>query len=164
MKAWLATLAASLICAGAYAQDESVYVQTLSCVGGPWGLKLPGDARKLRKLGGLLREQAFEVEHWEDYTATRKTLYFDGLELGIIEFSNDPARFMITYADLRSSRWNHLTRFKLGQPVALARNTLGASARNDKGLVKTYASESDSLQFGVSGEVVTRVSYSCYSG
>jgi hypothetical protein len=146
------------------AQSDSVYIQSVQCLGGPYGLTLPTDARKIRKLGKVLREEMGDVEQWDGYSATRKTLHFAGLSLGIIEFSNDPSRLMVTHADLTSVEWNRLSPFKLRKPVADAQALLGEAAANDPDLKKSYGSESDSVQIQSSKGVVMGVSYSCYSG
>lgn len=162
MKVVLAAFMASLGTAGACAQ-ESVYVEAVRCVGGTFGMKLPADARRIRSMG-LVRETVPEVERWDGYTATRKTLYFDGLELGVVDFSNDPGRVMITHAVVTSPKWNRLLPFKIHRPISEARSLLGGPARADAGLSRVYASESDSVQFQTSGGSVVGVSYSCYSG
>jgi len=144
--------------------QDSVFVQAVQCVGGPYGLSLPTDARKVRKLGKVLREEVSEVEQADGYTATRKTIYFSGMSLGIIEFSNDASRLMITFADITSPEWNRITPFKVRDPVSKARLQLGDAAKSDPDLRKSYASESDSVQFQSSNGILMGVSYSCYSG
>lgn len=163
MRFAIAALLATTVSVRAFGQ-ESVYVEDIQCVGGTFGMKLPEDARKVRSMARLVREAVSEVERWDGYTATRKTLYFDGLELGVVEFSNDPARLMVTHADIMNAKWNHLLPFKIRQPVSVARAVLGVFAKDDARLSRSYASESDSLQFRTSGALLVGVSYSCYSG
>jgi hypothetical protein len=146
------------------AAPESVYVQSVQCVGGRYGLALPTDARKIRTLGRVQREEIDEVEQGDGYTATRKTIHFAGLRLGVVEFSNDPSRLMVTFADLTSPEWNRISPFKLRKPVSDARALLGEAASNDPELKKSYESESDGVQIQSSNGVVMGVSYSCYSG
>jgi len=134
------------------------------CVGGPLGLKLPADLRQVRTLGKLVREQAGEVESSKGGTATRKTLVFDGLELGVVEYSNDPARLTVTRAIVDGVEWNSVTPFKVGQPVSAARQLLGAAAADDPELRKPYAGNGYVMQVQSFGGVVTRVMYQCYSG
>lgn len=153
-----ATLSSGASCA------ETAFIASIRCIGGTYGLDLPQDARKLKSLDTLLRKEVSEVEHWDGYTATRTTLFFDGFELGIVEFSNDPARVMVTYADITKPSWNRLAPFKLGWPASEAQALLGASASGDDGLKRTYGGESDSVEFDVVSGVLARVSYSCYSG
>jgi hypothetical protein len=159
----LLALLAPAICASAPAQD-SVYVESIKCVGGHYGLKLPADAAHIRAIGKLLHEEISEVEHWNDDTVTRTTLYFDGLELGIAVSSNDPVRWLITRAIVTSPIWNHIMPFRIAQPVSVARKVLGKSAKGDKDLSRTYGSEAGGLQFRTSAGTVTAITYSCYSG
>ena len=163
MKIVLATLLASAVPVCAFGQ-EYVYVDAVRCIGGPFGMKLPADARKVRLMAPLVRETVSKVERWNGYTATRKTLYFDGLELGVIDFSNDPARLMVTHAEIASSKLNHLLPFKIRHPISAARSVLGELAKDDDRLNRSYASDGDSLQFRTSDSLVVGVSYSCYSG
>lgn len=165
MKKQLVLVAMGIALASSSAQcEETVYLESVHCVGGPYGLNLPKDARKLKSLGKLLRETVSEVERWDGYTATRKTLFFDGFEIGLVEFSNDPARVMVTHADISKPSWNRLSPFKLGRPVSEARALLGPSAKDDGELKRIYSSESDSVDFQTTSGVVVHVSYSCYSG
>ena len=144
--------------------EDYVFVASLRCMGGTYGLSLPDDARQLPALGTLLREETSEVEQWDGYTATRKTLFFDGLALGVVEFSHEPSHVMVTHAEFSTPAWNHLMRFKIGQPTGAARALLGPRADSDADLRRTYGSEGDSVTFQSAQGVVVRVSYSCYSG
>ena len=143
---------------------EMVEQEPVRCMNGPFGLKLPPDLRQVRALGRLVREQAAEVEQSEGYTATRKTLYFDGLELGVVELSNDETRLIVTRAVVDDEQWNGITPFKIGQPVSAARKLLGTAAADDPELRKSYAGNGYTLQVQSFGGVVTRVMYQCYSG
>ncbi len=145
-------------------QAPTAFVADLHCVGGPYGLSLPKDLRVLKQMSAVLREETEEVEQWDGYTATRKTLHFDGMRLGIIEFSNEPARYAVTSADLTKVDWNRISPFKLGRPGADAAARLGAAAKGDPELRRTYLSESDSVELKLSAGVLTRITYACYSG
>ena len=144
--------------------EDYVFVASLRCVGGTYGLSFPDDARQLPALGTLLREEISEVEQWDGYTAMRKTLFFDGLALGVVVFSHEPSHVMVTHAEFSTPAWNHLMPFKIGQPTASARALLGPRADSDTDLHRTYGSEGDSVTFQSAQGVVARVSYSCYSG
>lgn len=156
-------LAFTLFSPCTYAQDSSS-LDAMNCVGGKFGLVLPRDARKLPSLGKILREEVTEVERWEGHIATRKTLYFDGLELGIVQITNDPTRVMITHASVAKSSWNHLVPFKLGGAVKSAKGLLGAAADGDEKLKRTYRGETDEVHFETQFGVLVGVSYNCYSG
>jgi hypothetical protein len=146
-----------------YAQD-SYSLDAMNCVGGKFGLVLPKNAKKLPLLGKLLDEEVTEVERWEGHIATRKTLHFDGLELGIVQIANEPMRVMITHASVTKPRWNHLVPFKLGSAVNSVKVMLGAAADGDEELKRIYRGETDEVQFETQSGVLSGVSYSCYSG
>lgn len=158
-----AALGAALAAPDTKAADY-VFIPSFHCVGGPYGLDVPEDARQLRSLGTLLREETAEVEHWDGYTATRKTFFFDGFVLGVVEFSHEPAQAMVTHVDVSKPEWNRLVPFKLGQSTEAVRTLLGPGAKGDLALARTYGSEADSVEFRSSSGVVVGVSYSCYSG
>lgn len=150
--------------ASSAAQDTTTYHEEVRCVGGRLGLALPSDLRALKKLGTLKREEIDEVEQWDGYTTTRKTYYFFGLTLGVVEFSNDPAAFGVTFAEISHPSWNDLTPFKLQRQVSESAQWIGKPAQADPGLQRIYASEGDSLRIKSKSGVVTGVSYQCYSG
>ena len=146
------------------AQESSVFVDGIQCVGGRFGLTMPSDLRTLKKLGRILREEVSEVEQWDNYKATRKVIHFEGMAVGLIEFSNDPARLIVTAADLTSPTWNRISPLKLRLPVSEAALVLGEHAQSDPDLLRTYQSENDSVKIHATNGIVTRVSYACYSG
>lgn len=147
-----------------YGVAEGVYVESIQCVGGHFGLALPTDARKIRSIGKVLREEVGDVEQWDGYTATRKVLHFSGFRLGIIEFSNDASKLMVTDAEITSPEWNWISPFKLRKPISEAQALLGDAAAADPGLKKTYGSESGSIDIQTTNGIVFGVSYACYSG
>jgi hypothetical protein len=146
------------------AQESSVFVEGLHCAGGRFGLVMPSDLRTLKNLGKITREEVSEVEQWDNYKATRKVIHFEGMTVGLIEFSNDPTRYMLTSADLTGPTWNRISPFKLRQLVSQAALVLGEHAKFDPGLRHTYGSENDSVKIQSTNGIVTRVSYACYSG
>lgn len=103
--------------------------------------------RKLTALGNFVREEIEEVEEWDGYTTTRKTLHFTGKSLGIISFSNDASAFMLTFAEFTPGQWNGITPFKVGQPLATARKLLGKAASVGLKFERTYAGDVDAIQF-----------------
>lgn len=149
---------------GVTGTEDYVFVASLRCVGGTYGVSLPDDARQLPALGTLLREEISEVEQWDGYTATRKTLFFDGLALGVVVLSHEPSHVMVTHAEFSTPAWNHLMPFKIGQTAGAAQALLGPHAADDADLHRTYGSEGDSVTFQSARGVLVRVSYNCYSG
>lgn len=98
---WL-TLAA--FCAWAKAGDPADrYIAHFQCSSGQFGLRLPSDARILFQLAPILRQATGKVEQEEGYSTIPTYLSYSGLELGFIALSNDPSRYMISYAEVISS-------------------------------------------------------------
>lgn len=145
-------------------EAPSIYLEPVRCVGGPFGLKLPGTLPALLALSKVQREEVNEVERWEGYSATRKYLYLDGLTLGVITFSNDPNRYILTFAEISNPAWNRLLPFKIGRTSVESQSKLGTAAANDPLLRSSYGGDGDSVRFQVSGGKIRRVSYACYSG
>lgn len=149
--------------AGAAGNPE-VFVEDFHCVGGKLSLRLPATLPQLMRMGRVQQESVQEVEQWEGYTATRKTVAFGGLTLGIVTFSNQADRYMLTSAEITDVSWKAIAPFAVGQPVQAARKLIGAAAADDDGLKSTYMGENDSLRFEVAGGKVTKVVYRCHSG
>lgn len=160
----LAAIAASLGVGNVSAQDEGVYVENLDCVGGRFGLDLPSDIRVVRQMSSTLKEEVLEVERWHGYTTERKLLKFDGLTLEVIEFSNDPSRFMLTFAAVTSPKWNSISPFKLWRPVTDSATVLGDFARDNPGLIRPFEDEGNRVTIHSSEGIVTQVAYHCYPG
>lgn len=143
---------------------DAVYVEGLSCQDGRHGLRLPADARKLPGLGRLQREEVLAVERWDGYRATRKRLQFDGLELEVVVFSNDPARWMLAAATVTTPAWDALLPQPMGTPAAALQAWLGQPANSDPKLRRVYTGEADSLQLDTRDGRLARLRYSCYTG
>lgn len=143
----------------------AVYVEGLDCVGGRHGLRLPADLRALKRLGPLQRIDAGAEQRWaEGHRTTELVLHFDGLALGVIAFSDDPARYRLWSAILTHPRWNRFSPFQIGRPVAEAAARLGAAAQADPGLARTYEDEGDRVRIESAGGIVRAVAYDCETG
>jgi len=149
--------------AGAAGNPE-VFVEGLACNGGAHGLRLPATLPELMRLGRVQQETVQGTERWEGYTATRKTVSFQGLVLGIVTFSNQADRYMLSSAEISSASWQKLSPYVVGQPVKTVRSVLGAAAADDEQLRSTYTGESDSIRFETTGGKVSKVVYQCYTG
>jgi hypothetical protein len=154
----------SLLSSGALAKTQSVYVPDLECVGGKFGLRLPSDVRELKRLSQPVNQELIEVENWPGYTATWNLLHFDGLSLGVIEFSNDPARYLLFFASVASPAWNKLSPFQLRQPISQAAAVLGTYASENPGLSRPFEDEGSTLTIHSREGLVTEVIYQCSPG
>ena len=116
------------------------------------------------KLGHVEREEVNEVEKWEGYTATRKYVYFSGLTLGLVVFSNDPNRYMVSFAEVTGPQWSQVAPFHVGESLQSIQHKLGSAAANDPELKASYGSESDSIRFESAEGKIKKVTYACYTG
>ena len=113
----------------ASAADQTVYVDSASCIGAPFGLRLPASMRNVYLIGKIQKNTVAEVDKWENYSATRRTIHFSGLVLGVVTFSNDPDRYLLSYAEVSDARWNRLSSFPIGSSMSTVRQLLGPAAK-----------------------------------
>ncbi|RQP26293.1 hypothetical protein [Piscinibacter terrae] len=163
-------LVPSLLCllhsvslAGAAGNPE-VFIEGLTCSAGAHGLRMPATLPELMRLGRVQQESVQGVEQWEGYTATRKTVSFPGLVLGIVTFSNQADRYMLSSAEISAATWQKLSPYAVGQPVKAVRSVLGAASADDTELRSTYTGENDSIRFETVGGKVSKIVYQCYTG
>jgi hypothetical protein len=160
----LITLALALFSTMVNAESESTYIERFSCIGGSLGLHLPNELPSLIALKPIIREEVHEVESWDGYTATHKHEHFPGFTLGIITFSNDSNRFMVSFAEITSRKWSHISPFYIGENISSARRKIGAFADNDPYLKKSYGSEDGDVSFQTYNGKIKKIIYTCYTG
>jgi hypothetical protein len=160
----LFTLAISLGVFNAFAgaQEEGVYSPKISCIGPPFGLRLPATLPQLLQLGKVLRQQVGEIKDWGEYKTTAKLIQFSGLELVIITFSNDASRYMLMDAEITDSKWRIAGPFTVGATVASTRKALGKLADRDPGLRFSYGGDAATISFKQSKGKITKIIYECY--
>ncbi len=146
------------------AGDPQYFLEGMRCLGEPFGLRLPSTLPELLALGAVQSEQVLEVEQWEGYKATRKIVRFKGLALGLVTYSNDPRRYSLASAEVRSRDWLRLTPFAVGESTEAVRQRLGDVAEDDMTLRSLYSGESDSVRFETRAGRVSAVIYECYTG
>ena len=163
-------IAALMLCAystasiAGQAGEPQYFIEGLSCVGEPYGLKLPATLPELLAMSSVQSEQELQVEQWDGYTATRKTIRFKGLVVGLVTYSNDSKRYSLTSVEIRSSSWASLSPFRVGQSTAEVRQKLGGAGEDDSNLRSVYAGENESVHFETRASHVTAVIYECYTG
>ena len=112
----------------------------------------------------VLSQQVLQVEQWEGYKSTRKKVRFAGLTLGLVTFSNDPGRYSLASAEIRSEAWLRISPFGVGQDTDVIRRRLGRVAEDDDELRSVYSGENESVHFETRSGRVTAVIYECYTG
>lgn len=161
----LVLFAAALVpVAASPAESSSIYIEHISCDKGPFSLRLPKTFTELMKLGVVKKEKIDQVEIWDGYATTRKTLYFAGLSMGLITFSNDPDRYMVSFAKITGAQWSDLTPFPIGESVQSVVAKLGAPATADPRLKASYEGDTSAISFRHARGKITRVKYECYTG
>jgi len=145
------------------AATPSDYIEDFSCEGGRLGLRLPATLPELIRIGKLNKTELLEVKHWDGYVAERKDLYFEGLTLGIISFSNAPDRYMILFSEIHNKKWFELSPFHIGQKPKEVIDVLGVNIKRNQ-LEKPYGSESGGVNFSFRDGRLSRIIYSCCTG
>jgi hypothetical protein len=148
----------------AKAAEKSVYIEQVSCTGAPFGLRLPASMRNVYLLGKIQKDVVGEVEQWDGYSATRKTIHFPGLVLGVVTFSNDPNRYLLSYAEVSDAKWNKLSPFPIGAQLSAIRKLMGPVTNDVPLLNVEFVSESDGVKFLFKEERLAKVTYDCYTG
>ena len=148
----------------AIAQDEPqpVYVKDLSCTEGPFRLHLPSTYQAVRAIGHLRDEKVIQVQSWEKYKTEDRQLFFDGLRLDVVTFSNDNTRYLVAGAVVTTSGWSFAGGFRVGQSIDTALSRLGAKTGARSEIL--LGGDADALRLGVNGGKVVRIAYECYTG
>lgn len=116
------------------------------------------------KLAPAKRVEVLEVEKWEGYTTTRKYVHFEGLTIGLVTFSNDRNRYMVSFTEITDPRWSRISPFKVGETTASVRKKIGSHADEDPNLQLHYGGEGGEIYFESVGGKIKRITYDCYTG
>lgn len=150
--------------ATALAQAQPGYLPEFACLMPPFGLRLPPHLPDLMQIAPVRDVEILEVEKWDTYTTTRKYVHFPGLTLGLVTFSNDPTRYMVSLAEISDARWAEISHFKVGDSTASARRKIGSSAAGDPDLKSDYGSEGGDVRFESLNGKITKIIFRCYTG
>ena len=147
------------------AGDPQYFVEGLACQGGKFSLTLPATLPALLALAPRHGEKNLETQRWEGYTTTHKQIFFDGLAVDVITYSNDPDKYSLGSVTIRSAAWARLAPFAVGEDVDSVRAKLGPIANDDWQLRSVYAGENESVRFQATrGGKVSAIIYECYTG
>ena len=147
------------------AGDPQYFVEGLACQGGKFSLRLPAKFPELLALAPKHGEQRLETQRWEGYTTTHKRIWFDGLSMDLITYSNDPDKYSLAGLTIRSAAWAKISPFAVGEPIDAVRAKLGDIAKDDVQLRSIYSGESESVRFETNrAGNVSAVIYECYTG
>jgi hypothetical protein len=147
------------------AGDPQYFIEGLACQGGKFSVKLPPTLPALLALAPRHGEKSLGTERWEGYTTTRKKIWFDGLVIDLVTYSNDPERYSLSAVTIRGAAWARLAPFAVGEDVDAVRAKLGDVSKDDWQLRSIYAGESESVRFETTkAGKVSAVIYECYTG
>lgn len=158
-------LAVAAIALGSSVQaaDNVTYVEQLNCTNGPYRIKLPKSYKAVRTLAPIKKEEILRTEDWDTYKAQYRSLSFEGLELAVVTFSNDPDRYLLSSATLSGPAWKMAGRLKVGNSAKFALRGFPVKAIPSDGKI-SFGGDSDSIHITLSGGRVTEVDYDCYTG
>ncbi|HZE59307.1 MAG TPA: hypothetical protein VE085_02000 [Burkholderiales bacterium] len=140
--------------------DTSHFVDKLSCDSGPYALKLPDTYDGLRKLGGLKGEKLLREQDLGAYRARYRDLLFNGLRLGVVTYSNDPEKYQIVSAEIRSSQWKIAGPFRQGY-VLPARVGDVETKTIRSGSTVEFSGAEDTVRVRLVGRKVSVLTYLC---
>jgi hypothetical protein len=141
----------------------SVTLAAFSCQSGPFAPSLPKTLPSLLKIGTLKSDTKGEVHDWDTYRATERTLKFEGLTLAVVDFSNNPDRYLLGSLASSSSKWKLTPAFQVGGLAQQPLRAVGAPTDFKEGVLRVVG-ETDSVSLVVQSGRIMRVTYECYTG
>jgi hypothetical protein len=155
-------IAVALCLAPLYAQAQSHAVADLSCTKGPYRLKLPKSYKAVRGLGTIRRDRVLKIEHHGTYSATHRELRFNGLEIELLTFSNEPGRYALTKAIITTRNWRIAGPLRVGAPAKSALRGLANESPRDGEL--EFNGATDSVRVNLAAGRILDLEYSCQPG
>ena len=147
--------------AGATARgNTSHFIEQLACDSGPYGLKLPKTYDELRKLGGLKGERLVREKEFGPYKARYVDLVFNGLRLGVVTHSDNPERYQVTSAEIRSSQWRIAGPFRTGQALPARVGDVETKTLTSTSTVE-FSGREDTLRVHLVRRRVSSLTYLC---
>jgi hypothetical protein len=140
--------------------NTSHFVDKISCDSGPYGLKLPGTYDALRKIGALKGEKLMREQDLGAYKARYRDLVFSGLRLAVVTYSNDPEKYQVVSAEIRSPQWRIAGPFRQGQALPPRVGDVDTKALHSNATVEFSGAE-DTVRVKLAGRRVSVLTYLC---
>ena len=140
--------------------DTSHFIDKLSCDSGPYGLKLPDTYDELRKIGPLKGEKLLRERDTGAYKTAYRDLVFNGLRLGVVTYSNDPGKYQVVSAEIRSPQWRIAGPFRQGQVLPPRVGDVDTKALRGTATVEFSGTE-DTVRVRLVGRRVSVLTYLC---
>lgn len=147
--------------AAARADESEVEVPSFSCGDKVLGIRLPARLSELRALGTIRSQKTVSRQHWDGYETAEQVIYFAGLGVQLVAFSNDAERYLLAAADVTGRAWS-LGALRVGRPVPPPFAALGLGHQRDG--IWRVAGETDSVHVELRDGRVRRFVYECYTG
>ena len=160
MKLAVALLAAFLALPAWGRGDISHFVDKLSCDSGPYKLKLPDTYDELRKIGSFKGEKLLREQDLGAYRARYRDLQFNGLRLGVVTYSNDPEKYQVVSAEIRSPQWKIAGPFRQGQVLPIRVGDVETKTIRSGATVEFNGAE-DTVRVRLVGRKVSVLTYLC---
>ena len=158
-----ALLIVALLClAPLDAKAQTYAVADLSCMKGPYRLKLPKSYKALRAMGQLRRDRVLKTEDVGGQIVTHRELRYNGLELELTTFANEPGRYALTKAIITTPNWRFAGPLRVGAPAKSAlRGLANESPRNGE---LEFTGATDSVRVNIAAGRVLDLEYTCQPG
>jgi len=161
MKPVLAFVMLSLAAVPAWGRgDKSHFVEKISCDSGPYALKLPETYDGLRKLVGFKGEKLLRERDVGDYKTAYHDLFYNGLKLGVVTYSNDPGKYQVVLAEIRSSQWKIAGPFRTGYALPPRVGDVDTKLVKSSSTVEFSGAE-DTVRVRLSGRKISVLTYLC---
>jgi hypothetical protein len=160
MKLALALVAAFLALPAWGRGDTSHFIDKLSCDSGPYGLKLPESYDALRKIGPLKGEKLLREQDLGSYRARYRDLQFNGLRLAVVTYSNDPEKYQVVSAEIRSPQWKIAGPFRQGQVLPVRVGDVETKTIRSGATIEFSGAE-DTVRVRLVGRKVSVLTYLC---
>jgi len=160
MKLVVALIAALLAFPAWGRGDVSHFVDKLSCDSGPYKLKLPETYDELRKIGSFKGEKLLREQDLGSYRARYRDLQFNGLRLGVVTYSNDPEKYQVVSAEIRSPQWKIAGPFRQGAALPIRVGDVETKTIRSGATVEFNGAE-DTVRVRLVGRKVSVLTYLC---
>ena len=140
--------------------DTSHFIDKLSCDSGPYALKLPDTYDELRKIGGLKGEKLLREQDFGTYRARYRDLLFNGLRLAVVTYSNDPKKYQVVSAEIRSPQWKIAGPFRQGQVLPVRVGDVETKTIRSGATIEFSGAE-DTVRVRLVGRKVSVLTYLC---
>jgi len=140
--------------------NTSHFVDKFSCDSGPYSLKLPKTYDELRKLGSLKNERLIRDQDLGTYRARHRELVFHGLRLSVVTYSDQPEKYQVTSAEIRSPHWKIAGPFRHGTALPPMVGDVATKNLNATTIVE-FNGEEDLVRVHLRGRRVESLVYLC---